>query len=313
MNAMTFYTAKQLAIMSYGAPLGLAGAFWRAYTTRTSFRFPFYKPDLAKFSFDAFPTTKLAVVRGPPAMMVWHGLRYLTYGYIGKVIGEILLGSYGASVALVGEMQDSRLKSYIEEMRKAIKAGLEKKSDGIGQRGRSQPVPQIGQVGGVAQDDASPTGGMFGQDDTAPQDDNGASQPIPQRSAWARRTPPPQAPHIPAQDAQAESKPFDMFDDASPTSGAQQGMIEDTQPQRTQQSGSAWDRIRRGDRPPPPPRQAPRSQVQSPEQRGDNDYMRSQRSEESKYSKEQAQKEFDAQIERERSGGDFNGGAAKKW
>jgi len=53
-DAVGYWTAKQLALTSYGVPLGLAGGAWRTYSTRASFRFPFYKPDLTAVQIKRF-------------------------------------------------------------------------------------------------------------------------------------------------------------------------------------------------------------------------------------------------------------------
>ncbi len=103
-------------------------------------------------------------------------------------------------------------------------------------------------------------------------------------------------------------------------------MTETTAPQ-----GSAWDRLRRGEKPAPvpqksggkhPTKQSAWSRQQDETQReqkegstmGDS-FAFSKSEEERNYAKEEAQKEFDARVERERRGGDFSqgGGDQRRW
>jgi hypothetical protein len=306
-TALLYYGAKQWSIMSYAAPLGIAGGLWRCWGTTSTFRFPFYQPDLDnKTRFENFPTTKAPALKGLRAVMAWHFLRGIAYGYMGKIVAEVFLGSYAASVSVVGEIGDKRLRAYVEAVR-----DQGKKMPETQQQGQRWPRPQTRQTPDIpiGRDDASPTAGMFGQTDMPPEGDDEISRPVTQRRQWPIRPPPPQ---VPVQNTDA--KPFDLFDDASPTA-AQQGMVQDTQPVR--QQGSAWERIRRGEKPPPPTMNTNQDrraqQMQTQEQRGGDGYTFSKADEEKSYAKEEAQKEFDARLERERRGGDFNAGANRKW
>ena len=100
--------------------------------------------------------------------------------------------------------------------------------------------------------------------------------------------------------------------------------------QSTAPQGSAWDRLRRGEKPTPipqnsggkpPPSQSQWSRRQSETQREQTEgsttgnFAFSKTEEERNYAKEEAQKEFDARVERERRGGDFSqgGGDQRRW
>ena len=212
-------------------------------------------------------------------------------------------------------MSDKRLNSFLDAMRKEIqqkKGGL----PGVqGQKpGQQPPVP----VSAQAQDDASPTGGMFG----------GAEPESPQQEPqWQTPTQsiPPTVP-VQARMPEPQSQPFEIFGDDSP-SPAQQGVVPDTQPSQ-QPRGSAWERIRRGERPAGAGGWDKVRKTQGPEQ---SEWSRQQAQEEreqrqgstpgegyaiskieNSHAKEDAQREFDARVEQERQGGDFSGNQ-KRW
>ncbi|KUJ20435.1 uncharacterized protein LY89DRAFT_640003 [Mollisia scopiformis] len=311
-TALAYFSAKQVSIMSYGSPAGLAGGLWRCYATIDTFQFPFFKPDLEKFRFDKFPSTRAPVLRDLRAIAAWHMVRAASYSTVGITIGNILFGSYAASVTVAGEMLDTRLKTYVEAIRERQRQNIP--------QGTKGSQPQTGQTGTISTGgsklpyDQSPAG-IFGQADMTPSSgtyDSGV-QVQPQRRQWPLpRQIPPQAPQAPADD---QAKPFDMFDGASPTSG--QGMMGDITPAQPQ--GSAWERLRRGEKPAAAPSTTTYQQQQRQTQREQRDgstigdgYTFSRSDEERSYAKEEAQKEFDARIELERRGGDFNAGN-KRW
>ena len=340
-SAFAYWTAKQISIMSYGAPLGVAAGFWRAYSTAPLFRFPFWQPNLEKLQTDAFPP-KFPIIRGNRAVFAWHIVRGLAYGAGGNLIAQILFGSYSMSVAAVGELSDPRLKAMVEAVRQQAQ-----------QKRGSLPNPtgrQPGTVDGIQtqrgmgmgrsqQDDASPTGGMFGDENEtlAQESNNNVSEVnVGDERADERRGPGlPSSKPIPAPRnvPETESQPFDAFDDASPTGG--QGLASDTS--TPQSSGSTWDRIRRGEKTAPSSKpgsgwQNGRGQQQSGQSawsKQQRDTQREQKEgsmmgdsfafskteEERNYAKEEAQKEFDARVDRERRGGDFSQGSGdqRRW
>ncbi len=86
------------------------------------------------------------------------------------------------------------------------------------------------------------------------------------------------------------------------------------------QTGSAWDRIRKGENlDPQKPESAWSKQRPSPPGQSsgssNNDFTYNKSEEERNYAKDEAQKEFDARVERERRGGDFSkgNGDQKRW
>jgi hypothetical protein len=330
-SAFGYYVAKHIAIHSYGAPVGIAAGMWRAYNSRSTFRFPFHQPNLETFQADVFPSQRLALLKGFNAIAGWHIARASAYGVVGIFFSQLIFGGYATTVSTVGQLQDPRLKAFAS----AIQARTQKRQGslpGIGTPGAPSSLPNGGRPAGThhdgrddsPQDDASPTGDMFREEDTAASRDNLASglggDTQMEKAHWPPARPVPvQTRHEP------ESQPFDAWDDASPTGG--QSMADDTVPAP---QGSAWERLRRGEKPASIPQKSGAKQPnQNPWMRRQNETQKEQREgstmgdsfafskseEERTYAKEEAQKEFDARVERERRGGDFSkgGGDQKRW
>lgn len=312
LNAWAFWTAKQLSIMSYSPAVGVSAGVWRAYNTADTFRFPFYQVNLETFQKEVFPHARVAMLRGGRAVYAWHALRTFWYAVAGNVFASMFFASYSMSVTTMGEMSDQRLKPFVDAVRK--KAQTRNGSlPGLGQGQQKGPLLADSQ----RQDDASPTGGMSGGYPDIPKEE-------------PRWSPQPQSRPAPAQTRALEpqSQAFDIFDDASPTA-AQQGTVPDTQPPR----GSAWERLRRGEKPALAAETRTsgwdnlrksqgsdwsKQQGQTQREQGQGatlgeGHSFSKSDEENNYVKDEAQKEFDARIEKERRGGDFSAGSNNRW
>ncbi|KAI9644556.1 hypothetical protein NHQ30_006577 [Ciborinia camelliae] len=320
-DALAFHTAKILRINSFAPIAGLSAGMYRAVQTAPTFRFPFYQPNLELFNTSVFPHVRMPYIKGSQAIIAWHLLRGLCYCYVGQTLSKFLVGGYAASVGGVGEMNDPRLLDVIRSTTEAVAKTQKNLPSPAGiprppmKSERGQPQTRNTQE----YDDASPTGGAeWSGEDNAPV----TSQTFPQTKSWPqRRQPPAQAP------AQEDEKPFDMFDDASPTGG--QGMNADTTTSQSSQStsGSAWERIRRGEKPASitssssPRQQSGWARIQSTTPRASSDgpasadsFTFSKTEEERNLAQVEAQKEFDARVEKERKGGDFSqGGDQKRW
>lgn len=334
-EAFAYWTAKQISILSYGQFLGILAGASRCYGTAANFQFPFFKPNLEKLKTDSFPPV-WPLLRGSRAIYAWHAVRFLAYGTAGNFFGQIVTGSYAMSVSSVGELTDKRLTEYVA----AIRAEARKRQGGITQRVPGQPTHNTPQprssTGNQDIDDASPSADAWDQydDQSISSGSEGAAQNTtpgaPRTSSWNPRTSSPAPPiqqDIPARDEQ----PFTIWDDASPTGG--QGVSADTTIPQEQLQGSAWDRLRRGEKPTPRiplpsnKRNAPPSQSVWPKQQNQTQQDPSERStsgdsftfskteEERALAQDEAQREFDARVERERRGGDFSkgNGDQKRW
>lgn len=329
-DAYAYWTAKQISLLSYGVPLGFAGGCIAAYNSAATFRFPFWQPNLEKFQAEVFPP-RLAILRGNRAIMAWHTMRLLVYAGLGTSIGYIFMGSYAMSSVGTGQLRDKRLKEVFEAIRQQAL-----------QRRRALPTPiqhRNAERGDSMKpdlhDDASPTGDWLGDESAGSGlghgrvgvSEEGVREGKPRGGAWG------QLPTASAEKETYENQDagFALFDDASPTGG--RGVTGDTAPQ---QGGSAWDRLRRGEKPMqsrqtrssrPTGAAQPTSQNswsklrKSPQEEqvdtsaGAESLSFSDTYEERNLAKALAQMEFDAQVERERKGGDFNNsrGDQKRW
>lgn len=321
-NALSYHTGKQLSILSYSSALGMAGGLYRAYSTTGTFRFPFFQPNPETFNANMFPTPSKAMLKGSRAILMWHILRYNAYLFIGKTVADLVVGSYAASVTVVGELSDPRLKDLTKAMREhaSERSGKQLPSPAGIPRPPMKPGQYPPQSQNTAQDNASPTGGMtnYEEPETTQSWPQEQERDGPQTVRWKSQPPSQQAP------PRQEEKPFDMFDDdASPTGGRgiQADMSSSTQSSNT--GGSAWEKIRRGQKP------APKQENTSGWSRLQNNTQKEQREgstmgdsftfskteEERNLAQIEAQKEFDARVEKERRGGDFSSGNGdqKRW
>ncbi|KAI9051063.1 hypothetical protein LZ554_005171 [Drepanopeziza brunnea f. sp. 'monogermtubi'] len=319
-DALVYYSAKKMAIISYGTPLGIVGGVWRCYQTANTFQFPFYKPNLEKFNPQVFPP-KFSVLTGPKAMLAWHFGRFMAYSAMGNVIGDAFMTSYALSVAAVGESMDKRLKPYVDALQAEANRQRAARKDG-----QEQEQPQIGQGNFSSTGTGSETDWNTVQKDTPKEAiragttesaiavvraGNPSAQSPPPRPRWQGRP----APAVAAEES--SSQPFGIFDDASPTGG--QGVQADIRKTPAasssppSQGGSAWDRIRRGEKSTPAAEPSTRKawSRRSDEQErssGDDNFAFSKSEGDRSFARSEAQKEFDAKVEKERSGGDFSNG-----
>ncbi len=332
-TAIAYWTAKQIAVTSWGAPLGIAAGVWRAYQTSDTFRFPFYKPEPNTFRALAWPSARVAFLSGPRALAAWHATRVLAYGLMGSFVGRILLTSYGMSVSTVGEITDPRLKSYVEAVRKVAQSA----------RGRlpnqsQKPATTIGkdrrsEIGDNTSPDIEDYGDTKSIESPAIVED--AVMPDPnlktlQRVARPSRESYPADSNARSFQLEKQAQSLDeTFDDASPTSG--KGM-EGT----GAAGGSAWERIRRQASGQPVGNQGsnqPAGQAQAGSRLDQRAWRRdsqrhareepaagdsisySKSEEERQLARDEAQKEFDARVEQERRGGGFHAGSGdqKRW
>ncbi|KAL8931086.1 MAG: hypothetical protein Q9208_000189 [Pyrenodesmia sp. 3 TL-2023] len=282
-----------------------------------------------------------------------HIVRGGLYGGLSTILGSLFIASYTTTVAIVGEMRDPRLQALTQERKRAERKGpqWEKIEINKAPRGPEQQMGQAeatGQVGATrqpqdplgqgntsaadlwkrhrkdigAQDDASPSAGteFYGEDlETQAATNTGLMSDSQMRAQEARQQPSPRDSPTESRastyqmdkiERQPTSFGDDFDDDASPT---RQSNGEESQ------GGNAWDRIRR---------QAQQQSSESNTRIGGWDAIRreqevgsttgdsftfSSAAQERQLAKDEAQKEFDARVERERQGGGFNEDRVRKW
>lgn len=322
-NAVAYHTAKQFSILSYGAPVGILGGISQAMRTAESFKFPFYSPNAATFPKESFPSAHYPLVTGKNAVNSWHLLRGGCYGFVGYFLAMAIFGSYALSVTAANEYRDTRLVHLIKAMRaNAPNARIHK------DRIPNQPR-QPGMVDGAQQKDVSTlwadyskeiSGGGNAPSSSSEEGMHQTNYDAPSQSSNAPYATMPRTSNRPArvdtrprENEPNESQSF-FGDDASPTGG--QGMQQDIQ------GGSAWDRIRRQSTTQTSTNkttdwsrtQASTRQAQQGEPTSTDAYAFSNEDRDRQTAKSEAQREFDARVERERRGGNFNNSNdQKRW
>lgn len=320
-QALAFHIYKLEQTKSYSAALGAAAGTWQWYRTWDKMKYPFYQPKV-----EDIDKNKFGPITGPRAQFARHAWRFTLYvlvaGQMGSIIGQLI----AQPLAAVNTSNDPKLEQFGVEL-KASSHAEGKKNEQMGReigdrrrqfeeqvknRSGGGPSPQASwgkQPKTQRDDDMSPTAG------NETWESNAASW-----ETFSTETPQTKPRTQQRQPAQTSSLPFD---DDSPTGGLFQDEVNNPQPQSQTSGGSAWDRLRRGDTPVPihsprhPDNHTQRALPERREQReastlGDS-YSFVEGDEERNRERERAQREFDARIESERQGRDFNSDEGKKW
>ena len=327
-QALAYWTCKGNAYASWGPPVGVGASLYRAYQTRHSGRSFMW----AQINPERVGIGSVEFLRGQMARSFWQGLRASCYAVVGYYLGSGMMSSYGAFAAIFGKTRDPRLKEFNQTMALTLRREAEHKKrsrrvDHTGQGDKSASDlwkdhrDGIGTAGGQQgdTDDASPSAREFDyaaeiQNDDRPfsstESDVSFARDHPQRQALERR-PQPSTSNTTSQEPD-QSSPFDSYSDSSDTASPT--------------SGSVWANIRQKAASNPssnPPRfirrrPVPSSTTQEQEREqqegstvGDG-FTFSGAEEERRYVKDEAQKEFDERVEKERRGGDF-GSTERRW
>lgn len=287
--------AQLLRTQDLDGPWAAGAAVGFYLRTRASYGFPMYTPSPEKFN-----PNKFLGVESPMAPRAWHGLRFLAWYSAFRLVTGVFCMSYAISGHESRYATDSRLQDY----RRAVAEIRSRRM----QLQRAQQMVQRGLPGMPGTPPA--TTGWAGTEpsiqDTQNARDAQAAQEA--QSTWPGM-----------QSAQQETPPASytdepsVFDEASPVSSSDQQ--QESSPQQPFTSGgSAWDRLRAQAR----GRGAAQGQASGVQatawgrkredelisrgaQQGTS-YTYSSGDEERAYAKQQAQKEFDEMLERERRG-----------
>lgn len=337
-TALAYWAAKQVRVISYSHPTGIAFGALRAYQTSNTFQFPFYKPEPGTFASLTWPSARIPLLSGPRAVVAWHATRLIAYGIVGNFVARILFTSYAVSIVAVGELGDPRLKKYTEAIAKLPQnargklpneSNQQRKDGGVQEKDASTIwKDRVGQSNTNANPEVDDYGGNTKSSEN-PAFENGVVSDLDAKNQNLQGRPRPRENRSGNFHMEKQAQSFDEdFDDASPTGG--RGM-EGT----ATAAGSAWERLRR---------QAstqsadnrdstwPAGQAQQPRRpnqrvwRRDSQQHPQDRSatvdsfaypnleDERQLAREEAQKEFDARVEQERRGGDFSAdGDKKRW
>ena len=259
------------------------------------------------------------------ALHVWRGSAYCL---IGVFAVPLFVTTYAATVIAVGELKDPRLQAVTRDQRQR-RGEVAKQTDA--RRGVPRERDQgRGRRGAAEVDDASPTGGammdMGIYDEqgrlSGAGDMGGLLSDGQMKTAEAQARPPPN--QNPAgnraatfQVEKVERQPKDFasdFDDASPTGGS--GGMDSGDGS----GGSVWERIRQQSASEPSGSNVGRGRgmrgMQREQQEGSttgDSFAFPSSDEERSYAKDEAQKEFDERVEKERKGGDFTSNRERRW
>ncbi|KAF2495807.1 hypothetical protein BU16DRAFT_617345 [Lophium mytilinum] len=313
-TALSYIWAKKMSIASYGAALGASGAIYQAYRTRATFRYPFWTPNPEKFNPNEF-----FFVKGALARRLFHTTRVIPYFILGRIVGGFFGESWGTFYAITQTRADAVLQPLQEAMvQRASQARGPPRQPAPGQSspedGRAWPkqpsrptqLPTPAQKSTANDDDMSPTAG----NDTWSNSFDSSSD-LSDTSARQPRTPN-AAPGNEAFDRPAKAPDRTVSrDEASPSSGMFPGEAE----QEKASTGSSWERIRRSSASQtssPPPTSRPLQETQRQGSTLGDSFSFSSTDEERQLAKTEAQREFDARVERERRGDDF-ADQGKRW
>ena len=268
------------------------------------------------------PVRKMAVVQG---------LRALSYISLTTIFTTILLRITATTAMVVGESTDPQLndvakrlqerskKKSLEQQRGTPLPAGKNRVDSTDSRSRRRQVEtqqnqQITSQRGVVNDDASPTSGedFYTDIGTERATETTMSDKVdPQARGGFPKTSQENPFDIPEKRGGFQQERYEnqvpnsesSFDELSPTGGAGAVGNDDSNA-----GGSVWDRIRQSSMSGSSPR---KGDGYEQERSGDDGFAYSSTEEEKAYARMEAQKEFDARVEKEREGRDFDAG--RKW
>ncbi|KAK3955645.1 hypothetical protein QBC32DRAFT_29458 [Pseudoneurospora amorphoporcata] len=305
LDLVAYGAAKRSVTNAYARPaiaLG-TGVCWAVGFNK--YNFPFWKPDPASFNPELFPSKRFTLATGLRATLAWQGARVVAWYVAWRIFGGWVADAYAETVFSATVMRDKAFKQ------KLIEAGQAMKTKDI-----SHERPELGD--GYSSEHAS----NYDHQEDQQQLPQQAQTPYLQRIQQHQHEKKEQQ-HLQQQQTQQSAYNQDddefLYDDASPVAPAARASSP-----AVQTSGSAWDRLRQQAK--GSPAQAPGSTTATtpatyvkPSQSaswaerraaavgggggGEGlSYSYSETDQERALAKEQAQKEFDAMLERERRG-----------
>lgn len=306
-DAIAQHRSRLCSRVVWVPPVYLSATAYLAWRGRRTFRFPFYTPKPASFNPSAFPNPARPLLRGRWAEHSWHLMRFGAYGILCHIVTTSLIVSVADAKFLMGVLSDPRLKE--------IREAATRPKDPLGYPRRTTAAPH-----------PFPRGPPAGADEATPSQpprpgfDDGQLQHRQPHSQWAQRQQQHQQ-HQQQQQAAPETRSaFDdgdnegyLFDDASPVAPSQRRQPPGSSSPGAE--GSAWERIRQQARAEADGwSQAAAGHGQGGVPRGQprtEQYTFTSGEQERAYAREQAQKEFDAMLERERRGVGESGGGTR--
>ena len=308
-DVIAYLAAKRTVTQSFEPPLSMAAAIYLERRGRSTSKFPFYTPKPTSFDPSFFPSKRMPMLQGPFSFIAWNATRFGCYAFVAHFVGGIFFQSYATSVQTAAMLRDPRLAD--------LRRGFADRRRGIKTPGSQGSQPWQMPEDPSMKDAETPYGDASYAEERAPATattettadptrDRGSSTAAPTAPSPVARGsyPPPRQHPAPVQSASASDEftesSFFEDDDASP-------MAPTARAQSTASSsgGSAWERLRQQAKSSPAGQGsgssagAPRSSTwgQNAEQ-----YTYSQEDRDKASAKDQAQREFDAMLEKERRG-----------
>ena len=309
-SALAYYICRGESAISYGQALGFGFGTYLWHKGRGNFRFPFFTPDRGWF--DPF---KFGPLKGQLARATWQAIRFNIYALSGFFFGGLLARSASSVYFASAVQRDERMK----ELRAAMLEFAQRQRGRLPreQRQAAQPQPVARSKQQNWDDDLSPQAGNYTQADTgALSDSQMRAQESRQRpySRWDSTDTGESSVSVDKVTSQPRSFGSES-DDASPTSRPAS--------ESSRSGESAWDRIRRQAAEGSSQSSQPASNRFPSDRRGVQEEQRDRSTsgesftfsaidEERQLARAEARKEFDARVDRERQGKDFND-SERKW
>lgn len=272
-------------------------------------------------------------MRGSSARVFVHLLRSVNYGLLGAGFASFFSTSYASSVAVIGELQDPRLKDVMT----ALKGNIKRQQEERQRRGATKREEV------AAEDDRDEASSLVNKgragytnyDGTVVRDEVEVARPdtiqtnrlTPNRNTAAGQTKnfpesknefrPVERGHKKLTNTEEEFS-FLESEPKYPTDN-HGGIPPEKSGQPQESSGSAWERLRReaisgSDNSSRQTMEIGRIATQTQQTSPESDFNLSSSELEQSYAKEEAQRNFDEMVEQERAGGDFGSdGAGRRW
>ena len=334
--AIAYHTAKGYSIASWGPPTGCLMGLKRAYSTRHEFRHPFagtLKSSGGWFDGERVRIMGRELMRGSSARFFVHLLRSVNYGLVGAGFASFFSTSYASSVAVIGELQDPRLKDVMI----ALKSNIKKQQEERQHRGDTKREE------GTAEDDRDEAGSLVSRGRAGYTDYNGTvgrdevEVARPDRVQMNSLTPsrntvegqinsftesgnefgPVEREHKKLTNNEDE---FSFLESEPKYPADNQEEIPPSKSGRPQEpNGSTWERLRReaisgSDNSSTKAMELGRVAAQTQQTSTESDFTFSSSEQERSLAREEAQRDFDERVEQERAGGDFGlDGAGRRW
>lgn len=315
-DIIAYLSAKRAVTQSYEPPISLAAAIYMERRGRPTSKFPFYTPKATSFDPSFFPSKRAPMLQGTTAMMAWNATRFGCYAFVAHFIGGLFFQSYATSVQTAAMLRDPRLA----DLRRTFADRRRGKTAG-GQAAQPWQMPEdpsmrdaetpYGDVS-YAEESAPATATAETtadrtRDEASPRSAPSAPYPGTRGSYPPSRQQPAPVQSSPASDEYTNTGLFD--DDASPVAPAARAASGNSS-----YSGSAWERLRQqANSRPASQGSGSATGVSRPRTWGQNaeQYTYSQEDADKASAKDQAQREFDAMLEKERQGESDN--RTRRW